>query len=340
MANWWDTLGTGIGDSLIGMQTPFGMSPPNLDPAQRQAMIANSLITLGGNIAGSGKNPAVGLARGVSQLQQNAGESLSRGAYFQQLQDTATERKAQKEAQNRTREWAKTQPWAKDYPIDSMSGDDIFRLASSANKPPNPVNWQTVTTGDGIMAFNPETLETRKIGSSAAQPPRLDTVTVDGMVRNRDPITGQLVGEPLGRAETRKSSALPPELAGRVAMAENFLKQAPALREEIKSGGVTGPLQGMGAQFGVGKAGSTYRKIQSGVDALLRSLTGAGMSIPEAQQYAARYLPAPTDSAATVLDKFDELSQELDGMIKKAYEGRGGNEPAPQNAGYKIISVE
>lgn len=335
MANWWDTLGTGIGDSLIGMQTPFGMSPPNLDPAQRKAMIANSLITLGGNIAGSGKNPAVGLARGVSQLQQNAGESLSRGAYFQQLQDTATERKAQKEAQNRTREWAKTQPWAKSYPIDSMSGDDIFRMAANANKPPDmPSSVQEFQ----YAQQHPEFAQFLQQGKQ--QPTRLDTVTVDGMVRNRDPITGQLVGEPLGKAETRKSSALPPELAGRVAMAENFLKQAPALREEIKSGGVTGPLQGMGAQFGVGKAGSTYRAIQSGVDALLRSLTGAGMSIPEAQQYAARYLPAPTDSAATVLDKFDRLSTELDGLIKKAYEGRGGNEPAPQNAGYKIISVE
>lgn len=115
------------------------------------------------------------------------------------------------------------------------------------------------------------------------------------------------------------------ELAARVGMADNFQKQLPAIRKKVAEGSVTGLLDRTIAGTGRGEQGEVYRQIQSGVDALQRLLTGAGMNVSEAQAYAQRYQPAFTDDAQTVLSKLDQLSAELDSTKNMAMRGRGGN---------------
>lgn len=114
------------------------------------------------------------------------------------------------------------------------------------------------------------------------------------------------------------------ELAARVGMADNFQRQLPAIREKVAAGGVTGLYDRAVAGTGRGEQGEVYRQIQSGVDALQRLLTGAGMNVAEAQAYAQRYQPGYTDDAKTVLSKLDQLSSELESTKSMALRGRGG----------------
>lgn len=351
----WDQITTNLGNSLIGMQQPFGMPQP-VDPAQRQQMIAQSLMTLGGNISANKKNPVAGLGAGVSQLKAQGLDEMGRMAYFQQVQDTATERKAKKEALNQTREWARKHPAFKDLPVDSMDGEDILRYYTQAQKPKDmPASWDAFQ----LAQQNPEYAEFLNPPKEEKARPT-SFVDIGGIKKLVYTDTGEEIKD-MGPSATKQSAALPADLAGRVGMIRSFLDQADGIEESIRAGDVTGPIDGMSAQLGIGKAGSTYRRIQSGVDALIRAMTGAGMPASEAAQYATRYLPMPSDQGPSsdpkayqgaTIDKFMQLKRELSSIKEAIEQGRGaeyvqglaegggdsGGGPAPGD--YKIISVE
>lgn len=118
---------------------------------------------------------------------------------------------------------------------------------------------------------------------------------------------------------------IPGELAARVGMADEFLKQLPSLKTQVKSGIVTGPVDRTAGLWGYGDSGAVYQQIQSGVDVLQRLLTGAGMNQMEASQYAQRYLPTYADDANTMLGKLDRLERELIATRDTAMRGRGGS---------------
>lgn len=118
---------------------------------------------------------------------------------------------------------------------------------------------------------------------------------------------------------------IPGELAARVGMADEFLKQLPNLKTQVKSGMVTGPVDRTAGLWGYGDSGAVYQQIQSGVDVLQRLLTGAGMNQMEASQYAQRYLPTYADDATTMLGKLDRLERELIATRDTAMRGRGGS---------------
>lgn len=118
---------------------------------------------------------------------------------------------------------------------------------------------------------------------------------------------------------------IPGELAARVGMSESFAGQAPALRERLQSGEMTGPIDSLMGQFGMGERGETYRQLQSGTDALMRLLTGAGMNETEARAYAERYLPTMKDNPESAVGKLDQLMRELEAAKGMAMRGRGGN---------------
>jgi hypothetical protein len=120
---------------------------------------------------------------------------------------------------------------------------------------------------------------------------------------------------------------IPGELAARVGMSESFAGQAPALRERLQSGEMTGPIDSLMGQFGMGSRGETYRQLQSGTDALMRLLTGAGMNETEARAYAERYLPTMKDTPDSAVGKLDQLMRELEAAKGMAMRGRGGAQP-------------
>jgi hypothetical protein len=126
---------------------------------------------------------------------------------------------------------------------------------------------------------------------------------------------------------------IPGELAARVGMSESFAGQAPGLRERLKSGEMTGPIDSLMGQFGMGERGETYRQLQSGTDALMRLLTGAGMNESEARAYAERYLPTMKDNPDSAVGKLDQLMRELEAAKGMAMRGRGGSQPQAQPGG-------
>lgn len=117
---------------------------------------------------------------------------------------------------------------------------------------------------------------------------------------------------------------IPGELAARLGMAKNFLERAPGLRSKIANGDVTGVWDQRFALNGVGERGQLYQELESGTDALMRLLTGAGMNESEARAYARRYLPTGADTAETATNKLDRLTAELRATAEQAGKGRGG----------------
>jgi hypothetical protein len=122
---------------------------------------------------------------------------------------------------------------------------------------------------------------------------------------------------------------IPAELAARIGLADNFLRQYDDIRKGVASGSVTGPYDRLNAgRNQSSEQAAIMRQVQSGVDALKRMLTGAGMNIAEADEYAQRYLPTFTDNADSAAAKLDQLKAELESTRSMALRGRG-NIPSP-----------
>lgn len=123
------------------------------------------------------------------------------------------------------------------------------------------------------------------------------------------------------------ATQIPAEAAGRIGLADTFLNNFDNIKQKVLSGDITGPIDAFRARNDSQYGGAeTYRQIQSGVDALQRMLTGAGMPASEAANYAFRYLPTYTDNAESMATKLDRLKSELEGVKQRVLQGRGGAE--------------
>lgn len=119
------------------------------------------------------------------------------------------------------------------------------------------------------------------------------------------------------------ATVLPSEAAGRIGLADSFLKNFDTIRGKVASGVVTGPIDRFQATNNSSSdAGQIYQSIQTGVDSLQRMLTGAGMPASEASQYAFRYLPTYTDTSESMVAKLDRLKSELESVQDKVLQGR------------------
>jgi hypothetical protein len=114
------------------------------------------------------------------------------------------------------------------------------------------------------------------------------------------------------------------EVAGRLGLAKSFLGDLPDLKRRVEAGELTGVIDASKAKAGIGGPGEIRRKIDSGAEALLRMLTGAGMNKEEASEYVRRYKFSMTDTATTVMSKLNQLEQELNSVGETVGKGRGG----------------
>lgn len=112
------------------------------------------------------------------------------------------------------------------------------------------------------------------------------------------------------------------EVAARIGMADSFLGQLPAIRKTLTEGGATGPIDAFMAKIGQGRAGEVRRQIESGSEALLRNLTGAGMGLNEAKEYAGRYRLQPWDTVESITSKMNQLERELQFVKATVQRGR------------------
>jgi hypothetical protein len=129
---------------------------------------------------------------------------------------------------------------------------------------------------------------------------------------------------------TNPDKPIPAEVSGRLALADSYLKKAPEIAQEIDKGTMTGPVDVTMGRIGIGKQGETLQNMKSGVDALRRMLTGAGMPAAEAAEYVQRYEPTYADTSTSLKKKHERLVEELTGMRDNIMRGRGSS-PSPSS---------
>ena len=83
----------------------------------------------------------------------------------------------------------------------------------------------------------------------------------------------------------------------------------------------------MAAHFGQGLPAEVSNMIANGAEALLRNLTGAGMSQSEASDYAQRFKYRVIDTKDTQLRKLRGLDEALRYVVTEVGKGRGGERP-------------
>jgi len=130
--------------------------------------------------------------------------------------------------------------------------------------------------------------------------------------------------EPIPGGPGEKMSA---EISARVGLANKFLGQAADIKEAVKRGVATGAVDYAKGSIGRGESGKISRRIEDGADALQRMLTGAGMPASEAADYTRRFRVGKLDDAAILLDKVENLEDNLTAQIEVAMRGHGTLNP-------------
>jgi hypothetical protein len=116
------------------------------------------------------------------------------------------------------------------------------------------------------------------------------------------------------------------EIAARVGLGKAFLDRIPNIQARIEAGELD-TMQGRTMAYaGQGGPGELRRAIDEGAEALLRGLTGAGMSQSEANNYARRYQVNFVDTKETQLRKLSELENALRYVGTAVGQGRGGED--------------
>lgn len=124
-----------------------------------------------------------------------------------------------------------------------------------------------------------------------------------------------------GPEKAAKAAELPGEIGARIGLGREFKKDVPDLKKRI---GKFTPTDYADLTIGRGNAAEVWRRIESGRDALVRGLTGAGIGVAEAQNQAARYQISATDRPETMISKLDGLVRDLDAVERGAITGKTG----------------
>ena len=114
---------------------------------------------------------------------------------------------------------------------------------------------------------------------------------------------------------------IPAEVAARIGLGRAFMKDVPSLRKEISAFTATDRAD---LVLNRGKAADVWRRIESGREALVRQLTGAGMSQSEAENQTKRYQLSSTDKNETMLRKLEMLERDLKAVEEGAISGKTG----------------
>lgn len=117
--------------------------------------------------------------------------------------------------------------------------------------------------------------------------------------------------------------------ASRIAAAIGFLNDYPRLRKDIREHDVTSwPNYIQGRWLGVNEPGDWYNQVTEGLDAILRTRTGATISQGTESgggtlSYERRYMPSFWSGPEDATRKVDSLARALKRAVKSADRGRG-----------------
>jgi len=132
-----------------------------------------------------------------------------------------------------------------------------------------------------------------------------------------------------GPEKATKTAELPGEIGARIGLGREFKKDIKSLKERISKFTATDYAD---LAINRGNAGEVWRRIESGRDALVRGLTGAGIGVAEAQNQAARYQIGVTDRPETMISKLESLERDLDAVERGAITGKTGEMSREYNA--------
>jgi len=136
----------------------------------------------------------------------------------------------------------------------------------------------------------------------------------------------------------KRKQVMPAEVAARVGLTKAFLDKLddrttedgrfiPGIKSRVARGELTGSFAGrLAGYFGQGNPGELRAAIDEGSEALLRGLTGAGMNMSEAGNYARRYQFTPIDTTDTMNKKLAQLENALRYIATEEGKGRGGDD--------------
>lgn len=114
---------------------------------------------------------------------------------------------------------------------------------------------------------------------------------------------------------------IPAEVAARIGLGRAFMRDLPSIEKEISqfTAGDRADLA-----IGRGRALDVWTRVESGREALVRQLTGAGMSQSEAENQTKRYQISSTDKTDTMLRKVRHLERDLRAVEEGALAGKTG----------------
>ena len=175
-------------------------------------------------------------------------------------------------------------------------------------------------------------------------------VDIDGDGRNdyqQSSISGEFKDMPKTLSEEerlRRAGAsnmtvnnLPPEIGARTAMGEGFTSNYEDIKERVKkfySGKIGEQAVRRGQMFfNTGEGGKLWADVETGKEALVRTLTGAGMAQAEAENQASRYGLSPYDTEFDALQKIERLKRDLNNVARGAYSAKGRTYNAPNPGG-------
>jgi hypothetical protein len=118
---------------------------------------------------------------------------------------------------------------------------------------------------------------------------------------------------------------LPAEMGARIGLGDQFSAELPGIKKQITGGAIDGPIERGQLAAGVGTPAQIWRRIETGKEALVRNLTGAGMAQAEAENQAARYQINALDTTETMIQKLEGLERDLQATRSGAIGARTGD---------------
>lgn len=128
---------------------------------------------------------------------------------------------------------------------------------------------------------------------------------------------------------------IPAEVAARIGLGRVFIKDVPTITGELKEF-TAGDRADLLANRG--RAADVWRRIESGREALVRQLTGAGMSAAEAENQTKRYQIQATDRNETMIRKVQMLERDLKAVEEGALAGKSGQMTREYQSGASSIA--
>lgn len=217
---------------------------------------------------------------------------------------TAAGREESKDVREEQQKIAEEERKAKAGQRRMVTGDEAVKLGGRADRV-----YEVSADGTDIEDVTPDTPEQWVPLSPEEQAPYGETP----MQKNTK--TGKIAG-PGGMP------LVSPETGARVALGDEFLRNYDTVLRSAEAGEMTGPEYLTAVMMGRGDGGTAYRMLKQGTEALVRQMTGAGMSEGEARERASQYEPEWHNDAATLASKVEGLRRALMATRSGATAGR------------------